>query len=528
MQKWNFIFFTLLSFFAQAQTAPAGFSKNLCSDLFQQITVSEQKILDDFFETAPYKTSLDEFQNYLDKVTSRPINEDTRFKIAQTWKNASRNSNQSDDIKPSELQSLIVRSVVQTYKTWENVYKKEDQGTLHFHTTYLMYQILITVHGFQFWKNRTSPVLSENQILLQKTRFLNSLKLDLAKEYRQHFPDHDMDARLVSFLLRNSNEQLLSLVENIMKVEPKKRQIKSILFGKNQSINSPLTSHEVDLRFLLLDQAANSSTVFLKDYEFRMLAFLLTELTTSLKDSDAIHMASAIQQMVYQRVVRHIRYLAPPRPQDEVIEILNRIEAFLVSRRDQLKKPSEELTQLLEKTIGSRIYYRGRKNIHLENKSSIIRTLQQSYQDHPQNFMNTLGKQILSFDYLFIGQDKTVETKYSILTTPRDFQNFMSVVSSVEHQSQLALGFILGHQKNNYAELSAYWFFKFYPFILSSSVRSTLIEKYLSLKPLSSFSGGDFEILSKHSDIQNNPTYRTILENKRRHLNEATEGEKYL
>ena len=84
MQKWNFIFFTLLSFFAQAQTAPAGFSKNLCSDLFQQITVSEQKILDDFFETAPYKTSLDEFQNYLDKVTSRPINEDTRFKIAQT------------------------------------------------------------------------------------------------------------------------------------------------------------------------------------------------------------------------------------------------------------------------------------------------------------------------------------------------------------------------------------------------------------------------------------------------------------
>ncbi len=528
MPKWNFIFFALLSFFAQAQTAPAGFSKNLCSDLFQQITVSEQKILDDFFETAPYKTSLDEFQNYLDKVTSRPINEDTRFKIAQTWKNASRQSNQNDDLKPSELQSLIVQSMIQIYKTWHTHHGTTNQGTLHFHTNYLMYHILTTIHGFQFWKNRTSPILSDHQILLQKIRFLNSLKLDLAKEYQRVLPQLDLDTRMISFLLRNSEEQFHSFIENLTKVEPQKRQIKVILFGKNKSIHRHLTSHELDLRFLILENGANSSAIFLKEYELKMLAIMISEMTMPLKDAEIIHLATAIQNMIYLRIIRHVRYQAPPRPQDEVVELLNRLEALLVSMRDQLKKPSTELDQILEKTIGSRIYYRGRKNMHLENKAAIVRFLQQNYQSNPQQFMSNLGKQILSFNYIFSGHDKTVETNYSILTTPRDFQNFMSVVTNVEHQSQLALGFLLGHQQHNFKELGAYWFFQFYHLVLSMSVRSSLIESFLSTKPLSTFSGGDFEILFKHHEVQNNPSLRGILENKKRQLNESSEGDKYL
>lgn len=528
MPSRYYIFCLVLSLFSQAGAVPVSFSHNRCSELFQQITPAEQQILDNFFETAPFKVSLLEFQNYLEKVTSRPINEDTRFKIAQTWKNASRNSNQHDDLKPSELQILIVQSMIQSYKTWHKTYGKEDQGTLHYHTTYLMYQILLTIHGFQFWKNRTSPVLSENQILLQKTRFLNSLKLDLAKEYQRLLPDQDLDARMVSFLLRNSEEQLQNLAENLMKVEPKKRQIKAIIFGKNQSVNHQQTSHEIDLRYLILEKATNSTVVFLKEYELRMLSLMITEMTPFMKDSEAIQLSSAIQQMIYLRIIRHIRYQTPPRPQDEVIDILNRLEALLVARRDQLKKPSEELDHLLEKTIGSRIYYRGRKNIHLENRAAIIKTLQHNYQENPQNFMNTLGKQILSFSYLLTGQDKTVETNYTILTTPRDFQNFMPVVNTVEHRSQLALGFILGHQQNNYTELSAFWFFQYYPLILSSPVRSSLIENYLSLKPASSFAGSDFEILTKHRDIQNNPHLKAIFETKRHPLNEANDGEKYL
>ena len=259
-----------------------------------------------------------------------------------------------------------------------------------------------------------------------------------------------------------------------------------------------------------------------------MLAIMISEMTMPLKDAEIIHLATAIQNMIYLRIIRHVRYQAPPRPQDEVVELLNRLEALLVSMRDQLKKPSTELDQILEKTIGSRIYYRGRKNMHLENKAAIVRFLQQNYQSNPQQFMSNLGKQILSFNYIFSGHDKTVETNYSILTTPRDFQNFMSVVTNVEHQSQLALGFLLGHQQHNFKELGAYWFFQFYHLVLSMSVRSSLIESFLSTKPLSTFSGGDFEILFKHHEVQNNPSLRGILENKKRQLNESSEGDKYL